>query len=370
VRVLVIGGISRSLINFRGKMLESMLAAGHQVFACSGEVEDDVVEKLARNGVEFRPVPLQRRGTNALDDYGYLQSLRSIIADVKPDVVLCYTVKPVVYGSIAASKCKVPLIAAMITGAGAAQPGGSIKQRIVGAIARRLYSIALRNVDVIFFQNASDEAMFRRYRLIRDCRAVQIAGSGVDIEHYHADAPPTAPVTFLLIARLLINKGVLDFVSAAELVQRKHGESARFILVGPFESGSGGVSRDDLTRWQRKGIIDYRGALDDVRAVISEASVYVLPSYREGTPRTVLEAMSMGRPVITTDVPGCRDTVVDGENGYLVPVRDPVALAGAMERFLSNPTSISEMGHLGRKLAQRKYDVNKVNAVILAELGL
>jgi glycosyltransferase involved in cell wall biosynthesis len=168
----------------------------------------------------------------------------------------------------------------------------------------------------------------------------------------------------------LINKGVLDFVSAAEMVQSKYSEFVRFVLVGPFESGSGGVCRDELARWQRKGVIDYRGAIDDVREVIAESSVYVLPSYREGTPRTVLEAMSMGRPVITTDVPGCRDTVVDGENGYLVPVRDPVALAGAMERFISNPNLISEMGQRGRELAKKKYDVKKVNAVILAELGL
>ncbi len=140
--------------------------------------------------------------------------------------------------------------------------------------------------------------------------------------------------------------------------------------MGPFESGSGGISRHVLERWQRDGCIEYLGPLDDVRDAIAKASVYVLPSYREGTPRTVLEAMAMGRPVITTDVPGCRDTVVDGVNGYLVPVRDPISLANAMERFIDNPDTIGRMGRRGREIALSKYDVNKVNAVILEELGL
>lgn len=370
MRVLVIGGVSRSLVNFRGKMLESMVAAGHDVFACSGEVESDVVEQLKQIGVVFHAVELERRGTCILNDFRYLRRLKTLIDQVKPDIVLGYTVKPVVYGSIAAWWCKVPLVAAMITGAGAAQPGRSIKQSIVGRIARWLYAIALRHVDVIFFQNANDEAMFRRYRLIRNSRVVQIAGSGVDNDHFRPADPVTEPFTFLLIARLLINKGVLDFASAAKSLKQKYGESVRFVLVGPFESGSGGISRDVLCGWQRCGCIDYLGSLDDVRDVISRASVYVLPSYREGTPRTVLEAMAMGRPVITTDVPGCRETVLDGENGYLVPVRDPTALANAMERFIEHPASIAEMGRRGREIALLKYDVNKVNAVILNELGL
>lgn len=351
-------------------MLESMIASGHEVFACSGEVEADSVERLRSIGVVFYPVELERRGTSALSDFRYYRSLCAIIDHVKPDVVLAYTVKPVVYGSIAAWRCKVPLVAAMITGAGAAQPGQSITQRVVSRIARALYAVSLRHVDVIFFQNENDEAMFRRYRLIRNSRVVQIAGSGVDNSHYCLTESVTEPLTFLLIARLLVNKGILDFAAAAASLKKKYGNLVRFVLVGPFESGNGGISRGDLDSWQRCGCIDYLGPLDDVREVIASASVYVLPSYREGTPRTVLEAMSMGRPVITTDVPGCRETVVDGHNGYLVPVRDPRSLANAMARFIENPHTIAEMGLRGREIALSRYDVNKVNAVILKELGL
>ncbi len=370
MRILVIGGISRSLINFRGQMLESMVSSGHEVYACSGEVEEECVERLRGIGVVFHPVDLERRGTSVFRDVRYLRSLKGVIEHVKPDVVLGYTVKPVVYGSIAAWRCKVPLIAAMITGAGAAQPGRTIKQGIVGRIARALYSISLRHVDVIFFQNESDETLFRRYRLIHNSRVVQIAGSGVDNSHYGLTDAITKPLTFLLIARLLVNKGVLDFAAAAMTLRKKYGDRVRFVLVGPFESGNGGISRHDLESWQRSECIEYLGPLDDVRDVMASASVYVLPSYREGTPRTVLEAMSMGRPVITTDVPGCRETVVDGQNGYLVPVRDPISLANAMERFITNPHTIAEMGLRGREIAMSKFDVKKVNAVILKELGL
>ncbi len=228
----MIGGISRSLVNFRGKMLESMVASGHKVFACSGEVEAEIVDQLSEIGVEFHGVCLQRRGTNILDDFRYYQSLTALIGQLKPDIVLAYTVKPVVYGSIAAWRCKVPLVAAMITGAGAAQPGRSIKQSLVGAIARRLYAIALRHVHLIFFQNANDETMFRRYRLIRNCRVVQIAGSGVDNDHYRPAAPVTAPFTFLLIARLLVNKGVLDFGAAAASLKKKIRRCCSFCFSG------------------------------------------------------------------------------------------------------------------------------------------
>jgi glycosyltransferase involved in cell wall biosynthesis len=370
VHALIIGGISRSLINFRGKMLQAMIAAGHTVTACAGEVEDDVVTSLSHWGVRFCGVQLDRRGTSLLGDRRYYQQLRQIIGQTAPDVVLCYTIKPVIYGSLAAANCGVPRIAAMITGVGAAQPGGTLKQQLVAALARRLYARALRHADVVFFQNRDDEAMFRSYRLLGKSRTVQIAGSGVDTNHYCFTPAASQPLTFLLIARLLVNKGIREYLAAAVQLKEKHGAAVRCLLAGPPETGGGGIALQELQASAEKGVIEYLGSLDDVRPAIRQCSVYVLPSYREGMPRTVLEAMSMGRAIITTDAPGCRETVVDGVNGYLIPLKDAGALAQAMSRFVDDPSLIPRMGASSRALAEARFDVDKVNQVILAELGL
>lgn len=368
MRILVLGGISRSLLNFRGKMLEAMVAQGHEVTCCAGEVETDVVEQLKGMGVGFHGVELRRRGTNALGDWRYYRALRQVIAKVKPDVVLAYTIKPVVYGCLAAARANVPTVAAMITGAGAAQPGATAKESAIAWIVQRLYRRALRRTDVVFFQNPDDEAMFRQCGLIKNHRVVQIAGSGVDLSHYAPAPPVTDPVTFLLIARLLQAKGIREYVTAATSLSERYGRRVLCVLVGPFEDG-GEISSEELARW-RRGAIDYRGALDDVRPALREASVYVLPSYREGTPRTVLEAMAMGRAIITTDAPGCRQTVVEGENGYLVPPKDAQALEDAMRRFVEAPELIVKMGQQSRRLAECRFDVHLVNRTILAALQL
>lgn len=369
MRVLVIGGLSRSLVNFRGPLLEAMVAAGHEVHGCAGEVEEPAVEQLRQMGVAFHPVCIERRGTSVFGDRRYFTELKTVIGRCKPDVVLSYTIKPVIYGSLAAVAMDVPCIAAMITGAGAAQPGGSVAQRLVAHMARRLYRRALRHADVVFFQNPDDEQLFVERRLLGPCRVVQIAGSGVDTDHFAPAPLPTDPITFLMIARLLINKGVREYAAAAETIRRQH-PGVRCVLVGPYEHGGGGVEPAEIERWQSQGVLEYVGATDDVRPWLAEASVYVLPSYREGTPRTVLEAMAMGRPTITTDTVGCRETVDDGVNGYLVPVRDAAALAAAMERFVADPSRIATMGRRSRDIAKSKYDVRGVNQTILSALGL
>lgn len=369
MRILVIGGISRSLVNFRGKMLEAMVAAGHEVIGCAGEVEPDAVAQLEAMGVGFRGVALDRRGTSIRGDQRYRRALASVIREVRPDVVLAYTIKPIVYGCLEARRAGVPRVAAMITGAGAAQPGTNLKEKAVSWLAHRLYRRAHKGVDVVFFQNPDDEAMFRDARLLGDAHVVRIPGSGVDLSHYTTSLAPTEPVTFLMIARLLANKGLREYVVAAEAVQ-KQWPDVRCLLVGPEETGGGGVSIEEIRGFERAGVIEYLGSLVDVRPAFERASVYVLPSYREGTPRTVLEAMAMGRPVITTDAPGCRETVEDGVNGFLVPVRDADALAKAMGRFVEEPGLIEQMGIASRERAEAIYDVHKVNAIILEALGL
>ena len=196
-----------------------------------------------------------------------------------------------------------------------------------------------------------------------------INGSGVNVERYSFKPPQTETFIFLIIARLLWDKGVGEFVSAARLLKEKYPE-VRWQIVGPFDNNPSAIHREDVAKWQAEGLIEYMGATEDVRPYLEKASVYVLPSYREGTPRSVLEAMAMGRPVITTDAPGCRETVIDGVNGFLVPVRDKVALAEAMEKFIIDKELMAEMGRKGREIAESRYDVHKVNLSILRPMEL
>lgn len=369
MRVLVIGGMSQSLVNFRGPMLQRMVSSGHEVYACAGEANADITAHLTAMGVTFRGVELQRRGTNIMADWRYSRAISDVIAAVRPGVVLAYTIKPVIYGALAAARLGVPLVAAMITGVGAAQPEANLRSHVVALIARWLYAKALRKVNVVFFQNPDDEALFRAHQLIGNSRVVQIAGSGVDLQHFREERPITEPVTFLLIARLLANKGIREYVAAARIL-RMYSPTARCVLVGPVETGAGAIPRREVERWHDEGVIEYLGQIDDVRPVIASASAYVLPSHREGMPRTVLEAMAMGRAVITTDTPGCRETVHDGVNGYLVPVGDVNALAARMRELVDKRQLIAEMGLQSRRLAAERFDVNHVNGVIMTALGL
>lgn len=379
-RVLIIGGHAHSLISFRGDMIRRMLAKGHEVVAMAPEtdLEGDVASlttggvaaKLDALGVPFLPVPLQRTGVNPLGDLQTLLFLIRKIHSLKPDIVLSYTMKPVIYGSLAAWIAGVRDVYSMITGLGYVFTGDSLRQRLLAGIVVRLYKTALRHNKKIYFMNPDDLGEFRKLKILRDERkAVLINGSGVNIRHFSPVGKQSEPMVFLIIARLLWDKGIGEFVSAARRLKPIY-PGVCWRIVGPFDNNPSAIRRSDIQRWQEENLVEYMGATEDVRPFIAESSVYVLPSYREGTPRSVLEAMSMGRPVITTDAPGCRETVADGVNGFLVPVRDCEKLAAAMEKFILNPALIAEMGARSRDIAENRYDVDKVNDSILNAMNL
>jgi glycosyltransferase involved in cell wall biosynthesis len=233
-----------------------------------------------------------------------------------------------------------------------------------------MYSASLRKATLVFFQNADDRNLFFEDGILgRDSSTFVVNGSGVDLNEY-----PYSPITekrpaFLMIARLLGDKGVREYVRAARLIRARNPD-ARFALAGWLDDNPDSIRQVELDKWLESGHVEYLGRLEDVRGAISESSVYVLPSYREGTPRTVLEAMAMGRPIITTDGPGCRETVRHGENGFLVPVKSVSALVEAMQRFIDNPELAAEMGKRSREIAEERYDVHKVNEVMLREMGI
>lgn len=366
MKIVVISSFPENLINFRGPLLAALVGAGHDVIACAPGGDHQTESALRALGVTFRPIPLDRRGLNPLRDGRLLVSLVALLRELAPDAVLSYSIKPVVYGSLAAMLAGVPIIDALITGLGYVFSGDSPKQRLLRAFSLTLYRVGLLRARVVYFQNPDDEALFRRFGLIGPrTRTVQVNGSGVDLAHFARAGAVTEGPVFLQVARLIEEKGVLDFVAAARLLKRTH-PGAVCRLLGMYEQGAGGIRPAQVAAWEREGVIEYLGETQDVRPFLAAASVFVLPSYyREGVPRSVLEAMAMGRPIITTDAPGCRETVEPGLNGYLVPARDPEALAAAMARFADEPEAIARMGANSHAIACAKYDVHVVNRAFL-----
>lgn len=368
-RVIILGGVSESLINFRKNLLEKLVADGHHVIACAPDASLEVTNKLADMGVTYQDVNLQRTGLNPLRDFKTLIELVGLFKKHRPDLFLGYTIKPVIYGSIAARIAGIPKIFSMIEGLGYAFTGTGLKRRFFGYLAKALYKYALKYNTRVFFLNPDDMALFRQQKLVRSHeQQVLLNGIGIDLNEFSPAASPEN-LSFLLIARLVKDKGVFEYVDAAKIIRKSYPDVS-FKLVGFFDKNPSSVTEQDLAAWVESGAIEYLGYLRDVHQAIAGCSVYVLPSYREGLPRTVLEAMAMARPIITTDAPGCRETVSQGVNGLLVPVGDVHALVEAIEHFIQNPTDIERMGQASRRIAEEKYNVHEVNAVILKTLGL
>lgn len=369
-KALVIASLAESLLNFRKELLQKMMADGYAVHVAAPGIDAALFRQLQALGCVCHTIPLSRNGLNPVADLQTLLALHRLCRELSVELVLAYTIKPVIYGMLAAWLAGVPRRAAMITGLGFAFTAKASGLRaLVAGVAQRLYRLALARAAVVFFQNPDDRALFERLGLVDAGKCVLVNGSGVNVAHYQpVPVPPLVQgMHFLLIARLLADKGVREYAAAARLVRAQYPDAV-FHLVGWIDSNPTAISQSELDGWVADGTVQFHGRLSDVRPVINRCHVYVLPSYREGTPRTVLEAMSVGRAVITTDAPGCRETVVDGLNGWMVPVADSTVLADAMLRFIREPEQVVSMGEAARQYVVDKYDVHAVNAVITAAL--
>ena len=357
MKFILISPKNRTSYNFRGDLIKKIIAYGYEVVV-TGPNRDNV-EKIEDLGARFVEIPMNKNGVNPLHDIKYLMALRKLFKKEKPDVTLGYTSKPVIYGSIAAKMAKVPHIAAMVTGAGYAFTAKTKKAKIIKFVMSMLYKKAFKSASVAIFQNNDDKEQFISEKLVKENKCVVVNGSGVNTEKFVV-APFPEQTTFFMLSRVMNSKGIREYLAACEIVKAQHPE-VRLMLLGACEGIQDSISPEALKDYVDRGIIEHFGETDTVADYYKQCSVYVLPSYREGTPRTVLEAMAMGRPIITTDAPGCRETVIDGKTGFLVPVMDANAVAEKMIEFINKPELISQMGKESLAYCKSKFDVNKVN---------
>lgn len=367
MKFLLISPKNRTVYNFRGNLIKDIINKGYEVIVTGPDQID--IDKIYSLGVSFKEVEMNKNGTNIVKDIKYLKNLFQIMKKEKPDIVLGYTIKPVIYGSIAAKIAGIKNINCMITGAGYVFTSKTLKAKFLGFIVKILYKIGLAFADNIIFQNKDDLKEFVEKKLVNEKKCYVVNGSGVDMKKFTQVSFPKQ-INFFMLSRLLKSKGIIEYLNAAKFLKRKY-PNVCFTLLGKYETSmQDAIEKEYIENFIKEGIIERYDETSDVRPFYEKCSVYVLPSYREGTPRTVLEAMAMGRPIITTNTNGCRDTVEEGINGFLVPIMNSEILADRMERFILKPELIEIYGKASYKICCEKYDVIKVNKNMLKIMKL
>lgn len=337
--------------------------AGYDVHVAT--MDGPAVADIQALGMTHHAIPMTRSGKHPLQELGTLLALVRLFRRVRPDVVHLVTIKPVLYGGIAARIARVPGMVAAISGLGFVFLSNSLKMRLVRAVVARLYRVALGHPNSrVIFQNANDRDLLKSLGAVRDEQVVMIRGAGVDLDAYRASPePPAPPVVVSMVARLLRDKGVREFVEAAAML-RARGVPVTMQLVGGLDAGNpASATQQEVDAWQRDGAVQALGERSDIAELYAASHIAVLPSYREGLPKSLIEAAACGRAVVTTDVPGCRDAIEPGQTGLLVPVRDAQSLADAIARLAEDAALRQRMGAAGRALAESEFDIKRVARV-------
>ncbi|WP_332401344.1 glycosyltransferase family 4 protein [Vibrio metschnikovii] len=372
--IAIVGTLAESLVGFRGELIRDLVASGHTVYAFVSEMTKAQQWRIMELGAKPIRYSLSRLGVNPWRDLYTVYQLYRLFRRYQIDVSFCYFAKPVIYGTLAAKLANVPLRVGKIEGLGRPFTPGvngfGFAQRLVQQVQVALYRLSLRYCDHLFLLNQDDRQDLIDKHRIKTGHIHQLNGIGLDLTYYQYHPPQSTPLKFVFVGRLLNEKGIRQFIAAAEQLKAE-GVSAEFIVVGAPDRGKGSLSARTLLDKVNAGIILYPGKVDDVRQFLQQSSVFVLPSYyREGVPRSTQEAMAVGRAIITSDGPGCRDTVLDGQNGYLVKPRDVDSLVAAMRKYIEHPERVAQHGQLSYQLAQQRYDVRRINLTIIRHIGL
>lgn len=376
MKVVLIGTVASSFYGFRAHLIKTLLEEQHTVYAFTSEFTSEDLKKIEALGAIPITYQLNRGGLNPLADIKSTYTLSQKIKEIEPDLVFSYFAKPVIFGTLAAKMAKAPRIIGMLEGLGyifTDQPEGlSKKTQLIKSVQILLYKVALPQLDKLIFLNPDDPKDLLENYHIKVKQVNILGGIGLDLDEY--DYQPIgaieSPIKFLFIGRMLKEKGIHDFIAAAKMVKQNYPD-VEFTVLGAIDvSNPGALKQSELDQLVSLNIINYPGQVDNVQDWITHSHVFVLPSYREGVPRSTQEAMAIGRPVISTDVQGCRETVIDGVNGFLVEKWNPKALADKMIYFIEHPEQIKAMGDESYKLAQEKFDADKVNKRLINMLGL
>ena len=362
-KIMVIAPKAKSIMNFRGDLIKEFIKKGYEVIVVCPEYGQE--ENLKRIGVkEVLVIKMNKTSTNILSNIQYYNELKRTIKMEKPDKIFAYTIKPVIFGCLAAKKCKVKDIYPMLPGIGMVYLKNDIKTKIIRTICGIAYKKAFKNAKKVIFQNSDDKLEFLRRKYLKEEKCEVVDGSGVNLERFSRNPLPKDNV-FVMVSRILKEKGVIEYCKAAEIVKKKYPD-ARFLYLGGEDNTHNSLKLKDIEEYTSKNIIEYCGTTDDVPDFLKQVTVVVLPSYyREGIPRTLLEALAMGRPIITTNSVGCKETVKDGKNGFLVPIKDINALADKMIYMIEHRDKLEKMSDASYEYCKERFDVNIINRRML-----
>ena len=369
MKALLLSSHTPSLFWFRADLMKEMQNEGYEVYAAAQMPEADWAERFKEIGVTYKQIRVSRNGLNPIGDLTTLMDIRRLLKEIKPDKIFVFQAKTIAYGCMAAKSLGITEVYTLIAGLGSVYLGHGLKNKLVKTVMSVLYKQAFRKSRKIFFQNNDDKQTMLDEGLLTEDKIVMIHGSGVNVEKFVPVALPSL-TTFLYIGRLIRDKGVGEYLEACKRIKAEYGDKVRCMLVGPYDSNPSALKPENLQPLVDDGIVEYFGEQRDVRPYIGQCSVYVLPSYHEGTPKTVLESMAMGRAIITTDAPGCRETVKNGDNGFLVKVKDVDEIVERMIYMIKHPDVVEEMGKKSRQTACEVFDVKKVNDVILRTMRM
>ena len=361
--VLIIASLANSLPHFRGDFIAELIKQGYTVFAAAPEMTSKNIDELTQLGATPITLDLDRTGLNPVKDFKSVLQIKNLIKEHHIDLVFPYTIKPVVYGSIAANMCNKPTIS-LITGLGFTFSGASTKANMLQQITKRLYRYALRKNKLVIFQNEDDRQLFFEKRILSKKQKTDIVnGSGVNLDRYpfREINVNSQEVKFVIVARLIKEKGIQLFMDTAKALKKQFPLS-EFHIIGGVGNSPSSIKIEALNTLHESGIIVFHGPKDNVPDFLKDMHIFVLPTfYREGIPRSILEALSIGMPIITTNTPGCKETIVENENGFLITPNSLEPLIEACKFFIENPSKINQMGKRSRLLAEEKFDVNIIN---------